>query len=162
MKDSVKLFQCDFSTSTITDTLATKITTMDIFKNYFEYVTTTKCGFPQITLGGNKNDWIKLKEKTEQLLQTRLDKRFSKKWGEALLPLLDASIDAFDGIIDSLFWNSMIKRGGIKASGSCDYYNGCINILFPFTHHDVESESHYESNKHCVPYAVSQEHVIML
>lgn len=36
--DVVKLFDCDFTTSTLTEKIATKITIMDICKSYFDYL----------------------------------------------------------------------------------------------------------------------------
>ena len=64
MNDTCQLFDCNFSTSTLTEKIATKVTIIDICKNYFEYRCTTMAGFPQITLDGTKQDWINLKAKT--------------------------------------------------------------------------------------------------
>ena len=54
VKDTCEIFACDFSGSTLTEKIATKVTIMDICKNYFEYGIMDGCGFPEITLDGNK------------------------------------------------------------------------------------------------------------
>eukprot|EP01084_Bolivina_argentea_P074193 134621_1 len=86
--DIVPLLEHDFTTTTMQDKLAGKICIMDICKNYFEYKCWSKCGFPEITLCGNKNDWVKLKNKTVILLKEKIDKRFGNKWSKSLIPLL--------------------------------------------------------------------------
>eukprot|EP01084_Bolivina_argentea_P280719 480129_1 len=126
VKDTCELLDCNYSSSSLTDKIATKITVMDICKNYFSYGMQTCCGFPKITLDGTKKDWIKLKAKCEKLLSEKVDKKFGNIWGKALFPLLDRFIVAFDGNIDGLFWNSMIKRGAVHGSGGDGYmlYSG--------------------------------------
>ena len=125
---------------------------MDICKNYFSYHAYTFCGFPEITLDGTKQDWIKLKQKTIKLLNEKVDKKFGMEWGKALLPLLDRFIVAFDGQIDCAFWNSMIKPGGTGGgSGSYSWYTGWFNILFPLIKK--------RWNKHCVPYSMGKDYV---
>ena len=155
VKDTCKILECDFSKSTLTEKIATKITMMDICKNYFIFYAMTCCGFPRITLDGNKQDWIKLKAKTVKLLNEKVTKKFGSQWGEALLPLLDRFIIAFDGNIDCLFWNSMIKRGAEHRSGGKSWYSGWFNILFPF----VNKQWSKEWNEFCVPYAMDLDYV---
>jgi len=151
VKDTCQLFDCDFSSSTMIERIATKVTIMDICKNYFDYRAITKCGFPQITLDGTKDDWIKLKQKVTALLKEKVDGKFGAEWGQALLPLLDRFVDAFEGKIDCVFWNSMIKRGATGGSGGYPWYSGWFNILFPFLTK--------EKNKYCVPYDESASYV---
>ena len=151
VNDTCKLFECDFSTSSLTEKIATKVTIMDVCKNYFEYGMMTCCGFPQITLDGNKEDWIQLKQKTVKLLNEKVDKKFGVEWSKSLLPLLDRFIVAFDGQIDCVFWNSMIKRGAWHGSGAWSWYSGWFNILFPFIKQ--------RPNKFCEPYSMEQSYV---
>ena len=54
VKGTGKLFECDFSSSTLTEKIAAKISIMDICKNYFSYGVSTACGFPRIKLDGTK------------------------------------------------------------------------------------------------------------
>merc|ERR1712062_880374 len=92
---------------------------------------------------------IRLKQKASALLKDKVDKEFGSQWGSALLPLLDRFIGAFDGKIDCLFWNSMIKRGAVGGSGGYSFFSGWFNILFPFMGSTVK-------NNYCVPYSVEQ------
>ena len=92
VKDTVELLEADFSNATKIDKVNAKITIMDICKNYFSYTVRTCCGFPKITLTGTKEDWIKIYNKTEKLLKTKVDATFGKKWGNALLPVLQRYI----------------------------------------------------------------------
>jgi len=151
VSDTCELFDCDFTASTLTEKIATKVTIMDICKNYFSYRCRTCCGFPQITLDGKKTDWIKLKQKTIKLLNEKVTKKFGEQWGQSLLPLLDRFIVAFDGEIDSVFWNSMIKRGARGGSGGYSWYSGWFNILFPFINN--------RWNRFCEPYTMNKQYV---
>ena len=153
VEDTCELLECDFSTSTLTEKIAAKVSIMDICKNYFEYSVVSDCGFPRITLDGTKNDWIKLKAKAVKLLNEKVDKKFGHQWGQALLPLLDRFIAAFNGKIDCLFWNSMIKRGARNGSGGYTWFSGWFNILFPFI------SKVNEPNKYCVPYSMKLDYV---
>ena len=151
VSDTCKLMECDFSTSTMAERLAAKVTIMDICKNYFDNRMYTMCGFPQITLDGTKDDWIKLREKVRKLLSTKVSPKFGENWKKSLLPLLDRFIAAYDGEINGLFWNSMIKRGATVGSGSITYYCGWINILFPFLDG--------KANQFNVPYSEDRDYV---
>jgi len=151
VEDTAPLFDCDFSRSTAMDKICTKVTIMDICKNYFVYSIGSLCGFPKITLDGNRADWVRLKEKTSVLLRDKVRRQFGAEWRKALLPLLDRFIGAFDGEIDGLFWNSMIKRGAIGMSGGYSFFTGWINILFPFTNEE-------ERNRFCIPYSMAMEY----
>merc|ERR1719474_1979630 len=155
VKDTVQLFDCDFSGSTMMDKICTKVTIMDICKNYFNYMVCSMCGFPQITLDGTRSDWIRLKQKTSYLLKNKVDEQFGAQWSESLLPLLDRFIGAFDGEIDCLFWNSMIKRGARYGSGGFSWFSGWINILFPF----MSGDGGNARNQYCVPYSEGRAYV---
>merc|ERR1719229_2091809 len=102
------------------------------------------CGFPQITLKGTKKDWVDLKQKLQLILTQKVDKKFGSDWGKAILPIIDRFIDAYDGKIDCLFWNSMLRRGaaggsfpGISGQTNIDrrdkklFYSGWFNVFFP-------------------------------
>jgi hypothetical protein len=110
---------------------------MDAMSEFFDYTIITKCGFPTVTLEGTQDDWVKLRTNAENLLKNRCTKDFAQLWGDALLPLLDRIAAEYKRCesgaqSDDQFWNSMIKIGGIKGSGGKNWYNGWINILFPF------------------------------
>ena len=152
---TVKLLKANFGNTDYIDNIACKITIMDICKNYFQYIFVTRCGFPKITLDGSKDDWTLLYDKTKKLLldSGKVKKQFGIEWSHALLPVLSRFIGAFDGNIDCLFWNSMIKRGAHLNSGGYDWYTGWINVFFPIIKGN--------KNEYCVPYSNSVDYVMI-
>jgi len=161
VKDTALLMQAQFSDSDMVDVVSNKITIMDICKNYFEYefICVPGCGFPKITLSGTKDDWTELKAKVNALLSTKVDKEWGEQWKHSLLPVLDRFIGAFDGKIDCLFWNSMIKAGvtvkELASSGGPMYqrdhwFSGWFNVLFPYI---CRQNGDYVDNQYCRPYS---------
>eukprot|EP01084_Bolivina_argentea_P022842 42489_1 len=65
-----KLLENNFSVSSNLDKISTKISLMSACKHYFAYIMRCGCGFHQITLDGNKNDWISLKNKIKIILNS--------------------------------------------------------------------------------------------
>ena len=73
-----------------------------------------------------------------------VDKEFVSKWEKSVIDVLDRFISVYDGEIDCVFWNSMVRRGYIAlgASGHVTYvtheasthfyYSGWINTFFPY------------------------------
>ena len=152
VEGTVDILDPKFSTLTLTDSIATKVTIMDICKSYFRYIIATECGFPRITLDGEKKDWTLLYKNAEKLLNEKVDEEFGEKWGEALLPVLKRFENVYDGEIDCLFWNSMIKIGSSMGNGSSDvWYSGWINVFFPICNERF--------NYYCVPYKTSNDYV---
>jgi len=72
------------------------------------------------------------------LINSRCEDEFAQWWLLALIPLLDKFIDEYGKAVkgepgDGSFWNSCVKRGGTNfGSGDRTWFNGWINILFPF------------------------------
>ncbi len=133
---------CGLSDTTPIERVCMGITVMTTLQKYFDYSCSTMCGFPYIALEGELSDWIKIRQSAEQLVSQRCTSDFSSKWLPALLPLLDKFVEEYEkGVqlaageareVDSLFWNAMVKRGGISGSGGWSWLTGWMNILFPF------------------------------
>lgn len=140
-----------FSGTTEVEDIAQKIVVMDICKNYFSYRCTTECGFPEITLEGTQDDWVLLHEAAGRLLG-RCEPSFAAAWAESLLPLLGKLVAARSGEVDAQFWNSMCKRGGTRGSGSRTWFNGWINVFFPYIKR--------RPNHYCKPYSPSNGYVL--
>merc|ERR1712154_129323 len=107
-------------------------------------------------------DWILLREKADKLLSNKVTKQFGNKWKKALLPVLDKFIDAYNGDICCVFWNSMIKRGykytqgfGSGGGDSRTWYTGWFNVLFPY----LSVQGNFVENTFCVPYSLQAEYV---
>jgi len=139
-----------FSGTTAVEDIAQKIVVMDICKSYFSYKCMTKCGFPEITLEGSEADWRLLREASERLIG-RCTPEFQAEWGVSLLPLLDKLVAARSGEVDATFWNSMCKRGGTSGSGARTWFNGWVNVLFPYIDR--------RPNSYCVPYSAEAGYV---
>jgi hypothetical protein len=138
--------------TTPAERIAQQITIMDVCKSYFSYKCCTMCGFPSITLEGSPGDWALLRGQAEQLLGQQCEPAFAAKWSAALLPVLDRFVAASaTGEVDAQFWNSMCKRGGTTGSGSCTWFNGWMNTLFPYINR--------KPNMYCTPYSSSQGYV---
>jgi len=96
------------------------------------------CGFPKVIMEGTREDWLVLRQNAELLIKNRCGEEFAKWWCEALLPVLDILAKEYQKGIDGKekpneqFWNSMCKRGGTSGSGARTWYNGWLNIFFPF------------------------------
>jgi len=179
--DVVGLLDTAYSDTSLVEKIAGKVAIMDIMKHYFNFVMMCGCGFPQITLRGTKEDWVALKKKLEAVLKQKVDRQFGAKWGSAVLPVIDRFVAAFDGDIDCLFWNSMLRRGAAGGSfpgvtGRTDierrnkelFYSGWFNVFFPLingsgmSYHreaDLADAATFDENEACEPYAESAEYV---
>merc|ERR1712193_494004 len=105
---------------------------------------------------GTLDDWVLLRKNAELLILKRCEQSFATEWCAALLPLLDKIIGEYQkGLAkespDEAFWNSTCKRGGTSGSGARTWFNGWINILFPYI---MES-----NNRYMVPYSKDNEYV---
>ena len=144
--DFNEIISTTFSTTSEVDRVVSAMTIMEAVKSYFNYRVLTVCGFPYIVLEGIELDWLLLKTSISKLL-AKLGS-FGEEWSLSLLPLLDKMMEPFSDQIDTLFWNSMVKRGA-RLNCRPDYYiSGWINILFPFI---IDSEM-ITRNSFSVPY----------
>ena len=143
------------------------ITVMDALQTYFEYIAYSLCGFPSITLEGTLSDWQLIRLKAEQLIRDRCLSSFADKWLLALLPVLDKFVSEYTAAstpdsttVDTIFWNSMIRRGGKHGSGGFSFFNGWINIFFPYLKENEENEYayvRYEESLFSIPAPVKKE-----
>lgn len=124
-----RVLTSNFSTTTPTSKIASQITIMEAFKNYFDYkVLFVGCGLPYVTLEGTLTDWKELKKKTEYLSRYNLT-----WWTDELLPILDNLILAKRGKTDTTFWKNAIKVKTVKAPyGPFDNVDGWITRFFPY------------------------------
>ncbi|KAN0038049.1 hypothetical protein ACTA71_000221 [Dictyostelium dimigraforme] len=112
----------NFSTTTESDRVAFSIALMSTMKKYFKYRMITTCGLSEVTLLGEINDWIDLKERTEKLKQFDNKGGEIKKWlDQYLLPILDKFIESANGNPDTKWWNQMVdyrqQSGGSVLTG---------------------------------------------
>ncbi|KAJ9057132.1 hypothetical protein DSO57_1025384 [Entomophthora muscae] len=115
-----------FTTSTDLSVVVTSATIMDSYKVYFEYLYSTLCGIPEVTLQGTPDDWIDLKNRTQNILQ-RLEGL--DKWEATLVPVLDEFISTAQGNPNVEFWKSIYKY---RSRSGFPEVSGWINLFFPY------------------------------
>jgi len=128
----------DTSVATSTTRIVSEITLMEAMKDFFKYVVRTCCGIPQITLEGTPEDWQKLKDKVQKLVEMNKDDCLELKWWlEELVPVVDKICQT--GIsrkVDVEFWSSIYKYHG--GSGGPNI-SGWIIKFFPYLFHGVNT-----------------------
>ncbi len=103
-KDVVGLLQADFSTTTKVSRVVSQIVIMDAMEKYFKFSLKGGCGIPEIHVNGNKNDWLKVKEKSNHIVKLIPE---LKCWITNINEIVDHFINVFDDKIDNLFWKSI-------------------------------------------------------
>ena len=132
--DIGKTITANFSTTGLTERVASQITLMDAMKSYFEYVVVyIACGIPSITLQGTPDDWRKVMDKTRRLSAYGLE-----EWTKSLDNVLRQILATAEGRPNPLFWKSMVKqyRPDEMQGGACDMrkpteMDGWLLKLFP-------------------------------
>ena len=133
--DLAKTIIADFSTTGVTERIASQVTLMDVFKQYYNYqVMYIVCGIPYITLTGTPQDWQRVLGKAQQL------KVYPgiAPWIEKLEPILKEFVAASEGNPHQKFWQSIVrqKRVGELRGGGCSpdrptMLDGWFLKLFP-------------------------------
>lgn len=113
-----------FSTTGPIEQAAFNVTLLDATQQYFDYMVSTFCGIPDITLEGTPADWQAVLDRFKKF--TRFDLRW---WVEAASPILQEFVNAANGNVNTGFWNSIYK---IDNESGGPYINGWIVKLFPY------------------------------
>ena len=113
------LMTADFTTTSITERIASQISLMDVVKHYFIYTRiSAACGIPSITLKGSPFDWQKVLEKARCLRKYKLE-----KWSDDLVAILKEFVEASKGNPNQKYWQGMVKKKRVdqlKTDNSCD------------------------------------------
>lgn len=113
------LMTADFTTTGITERIASQISLMDVVKHYFIYTRiSAACGIPSITLKGSPFDWQKVLEKARSLRKYKLE-----KWSDDLVAILQEFVEASRGNPNQKFWQGIVKKKRVdqlKTDNSCD------------------------------------------
>ena len=124
--------QCNFSTTTSKEEAVSSFLMMAGFKNYFSYEIMFCCGIPQVTLLGERSDYVKIKEKINKI--GTISDELLAKWVALLHPIIDQMIFAFDEpehVSHNNFWNSILTSEPY-GSGSRSCITGWLATLVPF------------------------------
>lgn len=104
------LMTSTFTTTGMTERIASQITLMEAVKTYFGYYDiVTGCGIPYITLQGTPDDWRKVRAKARGLVKYGM-----ADWFQALDPILAEFVNASEGKPDQDFWQGIVKKRRVK------------------------------------------------
>lgn len=118
----------DFSTSGLSERIASQITLMDATKPYFDfYVMYAVCGIPEVTLLGTVEDWQKVYDRLAVY-----DSYGLKWWTRELRPILKKIISTTKGKKNVAFWRNMFKVHTSKKYGDLGAADGWILKFFPY------------------------------
>lgn len=147
--DLVQLLRADFSTTGLSERVASEITILDALKPYFEYIVAfAVCGIPTVTLEGTVEDWDKILQKLEGLKAYQLD-----WWVEELSPIITQIKATAAGHIDQTFWMNFFKVHTRDGYGSPKGVDGWITRFFPFDR-DGKRQKMWERNYGSVESAI--------
>ena len=107
----------NFSTTNDNDRSVASIVMMGTFQAYFEYLMLCGCGFPSVTLLGEKSDWESIRTRLDRLPQYHAE---TADWAKILIPTIDHMVHTFDDP-ESLkvknFWMRAAFEAGSEGSG---------------------------------------------
>jgi serine protease inhibitor len=113
------LMTANFTTTGITERIASQISLMDVVKHYFIYTNiAAACGIPSIELKGTPHDWQKVLDKAHCLRKYNLE-----KWSDDLVVILKEFVEASKGKVNKKFWQGIVKKKRVdqlESDMSCD------------------------------------------
>jgi hypothetical protein len=118
-----------FSTTTDGDVGVAAMVMMATTKAYFEYVMCGGCGFPSVTLLGERADWVCLLHKVEKFATYGEE---LADWGKLLTKVAEKMIKTFDQPnLQSTkdFWMSAVHQEGSDGSGTTESLSGWITAF---------------------------------
>ncbi|KAL7815055.1 hypothetical protein V8C44DRAFT_325218 [Trichoderma aethiopicum] len=107
----------NFTTTTDNDISVGALVMMATTKTYFEYIILMGCGFPSVTLEGERDDWVKLLKRLSKLA-TFGDE--PAQWSRLLIKVMEKIIETFDRPDDEdvkAFWMRAVHEAGEEGSG---------------------------------------------
>ncbi|KAI1822680.1 hypothetical protein F4861DRAFT_376595 [Xylaria intraflava] len=117
----------DFTTTTHSDMVTAAVLMMGSMQKYFSYTMMLTCGIPSVTLLGEKDDWLKIRQRLDKLPELGSE---PAKFASLLRPVLDYFIRSFDDPKDPevlVFW-SKIAHESPGGSGP-SYLSGWITAF---------------------------------
>ncbi|KAL7913594.1 hypothetical protein GGI35DRAFT_437968 [Trichoderma velutinum] len=119
----------NFSTTTNEDVTTTAIVMMATVKAYFEYIAMGGCGFPSVTLLGERADWVNLLEKVAKL--NTYSEELSA-WSRLLTKVMEKMVETFDkpdSQTSKDFWMRAVHHTGSDGSGTVEALSGWITAF---------------------------------
>lgn len=119
----------EFSTTTDNDRTVASVVVMATMKSYFEYVMMIGCGFPSVTLEGEREDWVKLRERVGRLAQYGDE---PAEWSTYLDKALEKMVWSFDAPTDEgveSFWMRACHAAGVNGSVDTETLSGWLTAF---------------------------------
>ena len=107
-----------FSTTTDVDTSVAAVVLMATMQKYFEYVMRGGCGFPSVTLLGEKSDWEEILRRVRKLPMYGDE---TEEWSRLLVAVIKRMIRTFDfpeAQDTKDFWLRACHAAGVEGSGT--------------------------------------------
>jgi len=127
--DFVPLLESNFTTTNIVSKNLSKLGIMKAMANYFSFKCCACCGLKSVELTGTRDDWIMIKDKVDAMKKYDVDGTVTK-WTGLLNQVIDKFIEAFDGVVDSEFWNKIALES--MGSGSSEL-TGWLVVFNPYS-----------------------------
>jgi len=128
-----ELITPNFSTTTDNDKSVAAIVMMGAMQTYFEYSGSLGCGFPSVTLQGEKSDWEEILLKVQRLAKYGPQ---MTEWTRLLIPIIQHMIASFTQPTSpdiKNFWLRAVHSAGSDGSMGLRTLSGWITALCFFT-----------------------------
>ncbi|HEX4455073.1 MAG TPA: DUF4419 domain-containing protein [Kofleriaceae bacterium] len=119
-----RVLECDFSTTTDVDRIASQIVLLDAYSPFFSYWMSCICGIPEVTLLGTADDWRRIRERVDVIAELELE-----WWCKSLRPIADHFVRAAGGNVDRAFWQRIYNPADAYGGASI---TGWITRLWPY------------------------------
>lgn len=130
MNELMKLdMNVKFTTTTKAHYTVSQIIIMDSMKAFFDYRVKTKCGFPEIRVGGTTEDWGLLQRKMGEVCEKTFVDWDKNNYKE----IIDECKNVLNDDGNPKFWENLYHYEGAKRSGRTPTTSGIVNDLFPIT-----------------------------
>ena len=146
----VSLMTSDFSTSSKNDRIISSITTMMSLQEFFEYDVVLGCGIPAVAMRGTEDDWMKLKQKIQQLnqllkpIEKELERYLPKDWWRSITCISENLLETYRGNIDKDWWHSIIVQTKEKVWGPSGISSSNVKVIAGWYLQQILGMNHVE------------------
>ena len=113
------------------------IALMDAMSKYYQYQMVYICGIPSVTLLGNREDWIELRNRSQCVLDLLSSDDLKGDvslswWKPSLLAILDKLIKCYDDpeSAENMDWMARIYKSDREGYGGHAFVCGWVNVFF--------------------------------
>lgn len=121
----------NFSTTNPNDIIIGSIIMMSSMQKYFNYKVFLRCGIPKVTIMGEIEDWIEIKNRTKEILKYDTKDEYMKKWYSMLEPVIDNFIQSVNKNPNKKWWNKICSNQG--GGSGLSYISGWLSTFCVFS-----------------------------